>query len=176
MEVVETRRVQKMWLVAGMSLIVLSLMLLMSSAVFEGDVTLSEYSGVIIESKDEVNVANSQIARAESNIPQAGTSPSNPVTMSSTTPPPSASIGVARGKLALQVRRLLDRGKNAGQPSVQGGALQVGLNKLRLHSGRHALHQVRRRPGRRRGARLYFDLGSSKPESSEAFMVVVSRV
>jgi len=172
----ETKRTQKVWLVMGISLMVLGLMISLSSAVFESTLTFSEYGGVIIESNNEVNVQDSKIARAGSAIASAGTSPASPIVMASTNPLPLASTGVAKGNWYYKVDIYSIAGKT---PATQ--VFKVELYRWSSTNNDYTLVTTlyiksTASPTNTEGVRLYFDMGSSNPESSEAFMVTVSRV
>jgi len=172
----KTKRTQKLWLVMGISLMVLGLIVSLSSAVFDSSVTFSEYGGVIIESKNEVSIQNSRIAKAGSDIAAAGTSPASPVVMASTDPLPLASTGVTKGNWYYGV----DINSIAGKtPANQ--TFKVELYKWGSTSNDYTLASTlyiksTASPTNTEGVRLYFDVGSSKPASSEAFMVEVLRV
>jgi len=172
----ETKRTQKVWLVMGISLIVLGLMVSLSFSVFESSVSFSEYGGVIIESKEEVNVQNSRIARAGSDVTSAGTSPASPVVMASTGLLPLASTGVLKGNWYYGVDIYSVAGKT---PANQ--VFKVELYRWSSSSNDYTFVTTlyiksTASPTNTEGVRLYFDVGSSKPASSEAFMVTVMRV
>jgi len=170
------RRIRKVWLLAGISLMVLGLMTLLSSSVFNRTVTFSEYGGVIIESNDEVSVQNNRIARSGSDIASAGTTPSSPVVMASTGPLPLASTGLPKGNWYYGLDVYSIAGKT---PANQ--VFKVELYRWDSTNDDYALIgtlfvKATASPTNSEGARLYFDVGSSKPASSEAFMVEASRV
>jgi len=172
----ETKRTQKVWLVVGISLMVLGLMISLSSAVFESTVTFSEYGGVIIESNEEVSAQNPRIAKAGSAVTSAGTSPASPIVMASTDPLPLASTGVPKGNWYYGIDVYSIAGKT---PANQ--VFKVELYRWSSTSNDYTLVSTlytksTASPASNEGVRLYFDVGSSKPSSSEAFMATVSRV
>lgn len=157
--------------IVGISLVVLGLMVSLSTAVFQYDVTFSEYGGAIIVSREELNIGEARVARAGSTITEAGTS--SPVNMSSSSPLPLASTGVPKGNWYCRV----DVYSKSGTPADTVFRLElyrwsstisdytfVGTLYIRSTSS----------PSTSDGVRLYFNIGDL-PASSEAFMVVASR-
>lgn len=168
-------RIQKIWLVMGILLIVLGFITLLSSTIFEAYVAFSEYGGVIIESEEEVRISHISIARAGSDIPPNGTSLDSPITMSSA-PLPLASMSISKGNWYCRVDIYSIKGKTPANRvfkvelyrwnSVYYDYDLVGTLYIKSTSS----------PTDKEGVRLYFDLGPSRPESTEAFMVVISKV
>jgi len=172
----ENKKIHNLLPVMGISLIMLGLMVSLSSAIFGGTIAFSEYGGVIIESNNEVSVQNPRIARAGSTIASAGTAPESPVVMASTNPLPLASTGVSKGNWYYRI----DIYSIAGKTPINQ-IFKVELYRWNSASNDYTLISTlyiksTASPTNSEGARLYFDLGSSNPESSEAFMVTVSRI
>jgi len=136
-------------------------------------VTFSNYGGVIIESNDELNLVNSQIRRAGSAISSAGTDPSTAVLMSSSLP--IASNGVPKGNWYYRIDAYCISGTT---PANQ--VFKIELYRWNSNTKDYDLIgtlyiKSDADPSDNEGARLYFNIGGL-PSSSEAFMIVVSRV
>jgi hypothetical protein len=170
------RGTRNAWLIMGVSLIALGLMVSLSSSIFDYTMSFSEYGGVILQSNDEVNVSNSKVLMAGSEIEAAGLEAASPVVMASTSPLPLASTGLPKGYWYYRVDIYSISGKT---PANQ--VFKVELYRWSPTSKDYTLQgtlyiKSTASPDDNQGVRLYFNLGSSKPASSEAFMVVVSRV
>ena len=166
---------RKIPLMLGVALMLLGLMVSFSTSVFEDDVTLSQYGGVTIESRDELDFSDHKIQRAGQQIPEAGTDSSSPVTMS--TPPLSwASTGVPKKDWYYRTEVYCIAGTTPASTTFkielyrwiggEGGDYEL-VGTLYVQSDSD--------PADDEGVKLSFDLGSSKPAKSEAFFIIVSR-
>jgi hypothetical protein len=168
------RKVSKAWMFLGIAFIIIGLLVSLSSSIFENTITFSNYGGVIIESNDELSFSNSQIARAGSDISSAGTDPSTAVLM--TIPPfPIASNGVPKGNWYYRINANCISGTTPANQVFKIELYRWDSSKLDYDLIGTLYIKSDADPSDNEGARLYFNIGGL-PSSSEAFMIVVSRV
>ncbi|MEM2924233.1 MAG: hypothetical protein QXJ68_00900 [Methanocellales archaeon] len=157
----------------GITLILLGLLVMYSYSVFSNDIVYSNYGGVIIESNDELSISNQVIVKAGSNIPEVGTSAATAVTMSSTNPVASTGVTKKNWVFRIDVNAITNTTPSNIIFKIElyqwnSTALEYNLvNTLYIKSDDN--------PTNDEGAKLIFGL-SSTPSSSEAFMVLISRV
>jgi hypothetical protein len=173
MERERERKVSKAWMFLGIAFIIIGLLVSLSSSIFENTITFSNYGGVIIESSNELNLVNSQIKRAGSDIPSAGTDPSTAVLMSSSLP--IASNGVPKGNWYYRIDAYCISGTTPANQVFKIELYRWDSSKLDYNLIGTLYIKSDADPSDNEGARLYFNIGGL-PSSSEAFMIVVSRV
>jgi hypothetical protein len=162
--------------VLGAMLIAVGLLTMSAQAIFNGSTTFSDYSGVIIDSNEEVSLTNQGTWKAGGAIAAAGTSPASPVAMTSANPSPLAAMAIAKGNWYYRV----DTNVIAGTTPA-GMTFKVELYRWSPTATDYSLVgtlyvKAQNTPSAGEKARVYFDLGSSAPAPSESFMVLVSRV
>lgn len=160
------------FLFAGLGLIVLALLVFATEAILDQSVTYSEYGAVIIESSQEVSLSNPAIQKAGSIIPSAGTNPNSPVTLQSSNP--IASNGVPKNNWFYRITIGANNTTQANQ------TFQVELyrwdNTAMDYNLVGTLYvKSDGNPAAGETARLYFNLGTSSPGSTEGFMITVKR-
>jgi hypothetical protein len=160
-------------MILGVVFIIIGLLVSLSSSIFENTITFLNYGGVIIDSNDELNLVNSQIRRAGSNIDQAGIDPSSAVLMATSLP--IASNGVSRRNWYYRIDAYLISGITPANQVFKVELSRWNLNTKDYDFIRTLYIKSTTNPQNSEEARLYFNIGGL-PSSSEAFMIVVSRV
>lgn len=158
----------------GITLVLLGLLTTISYPIFSTDLTFSNYGGVIIESNDELSASSPKIMKAGSNIPAAGTSAATAVTMSSSNP--SASTGVAKGNWFFRIDVSVIAGTTPASTTFKVELYRWDSTTLEYSLLNTLYIKSDADPASGESAKLSFDLGSSNPSSSEAYMILITRV
>lgn len=162
--------------VLGGILVLLGLMVISAQAVFSASSSFSEYGGDIVESEEEVAFAESTISKAGSAITASGLTPATAVIMTTASPPPLASMSIAKKNwyYDLQVSSITGT-------TPANATFKVELHRWNSTTSDYTLVATLyvksdADPASTEKARVYFDLGSTAPSSSEAFMVLATQL
>jgi len=170
----DVQKMRKIVPLAGAVLVALGLISATVYPILNLNRQYSEYGGIIIESLTEVTVTVQGTFKAGSAITAAGTSPASPVTMSSTTPTPIATNGLAKNDWYFRVDISAITGTTPASQTFKVEVLRWDSTANDYTSIATLYVASDATPASGEVVRVYAKL-TTAPGAAEAFMVLVSR-